>query len=68
VPRLRRDGTHAGFGDLQAIVEVDIPKRLTAEQRELFEKLNETLGDATIPPAHEKGFFERVIDWLGSDG
>jgi molecular chaperone DnaJ len=68
VPRLRRDGTHAGFGDLQVIVEVDIPKRLTAEQRELFEKLNETLGEATIPPAHERGFFERVMDWLGTDG
>jgi molecular chaperone DnaJ len=68
VPRLRRDGSHAGFGDLQVIVEVDIPKRLTAEQRELFEKLGDTLGEAIIPPAYEKGFFERVMEWLGNDG
>ncbi|HEC22072.1 MAG TPA: molecular chaperone DnaJ [Chloroflexi bacterium] len=67
VPRLRRDGTHVGYGDLLVIVEVEIPKRLTQEQRELFEQLGETLGEAVIPPAHEKGFFERVIDWLGGE-
>lgn len=67
VPRLRRDGTHTGYGDLQVMVEVQIPKRLTPEQRELMQQLAETLGEPVIPPANEKGFFERVIDWLGGE-
>jgi molecular chaperone DnaJ len=67
VPRLRRDGTHSGYGDLQVAVEVEIPTRLTPEQRALFEKLGETLGEAIIPPANQKGFFERVLDWLGGE-
>jgi molecular chaperone DnaJ len=67
VPRLRRDGTHTGYGNLQVMVEVDIPGQLTPEQRELFEQLGETLGDAVIPPASERGFFERVLDWLGGE-
>jgi molecular chaperone DnaJ len=67
VPRLRRDGTHAGYGDMQVMVEVEIPNRLTAEQHTLFEKLGATLGEASIPPANEKGFFERVLDWLGGE-
>lgn len=65
VPRLRRDGTHTGFGDLQVMIEVRIPKRLTPEQEALFLELGTSLGEAIIPPANEKGFFERVIDWLG---
>ncbi len=67
VPRLRRDGTHGGYGDLQIMVEVEIPRKLTLEQKELFATLGETLGEAIIPPAHEKGFFERVLDWLGGE-
>lgn len=67
VPRLRRDGTHAGYGDMQVMIEVEIPGRLTAEQRALFEKLGTTLGEAIIPPANDKGFFERVLDWLGGE-
>lgn len=67
VPRLRRDGTHTGYGDLQVMVEVEIPAHLTPEQADLFEQLAETLGEAVIPPANEKGFFERVLDWLGGE-
>jgi molecular chaperone DnaJ len=67
VPRLRRDGTHTGFGDLQVIVEVETPVNLTTEQRLLFEKLGTTLGSAIIPPANEKGFFEKMLDWLGGE-
>jgi molecular chaperone DnaJ len=66
VPRLRRDGTHTGQGDLEVMVEVEIPRRLNAEQRELFAQLS-ALGEAVIPPANEKGFFERVLDWLGGE-
>lgn len=67
VPRLRRDGSHSGYGDLQVMIEVDIPRKLTQEQRLLFEQLAETLDDAVIPPANQRGFFERVLDWLGGE-
>jgi molecular chaperone DnaJ len=67
VPRLRRDGTHTGFGDMQVMVEVAVPTRLSQEQRALFQQLSSTLGEAVIPPAQEKGFFERVLDWLGGE-
>lgn len=66
VPRLRRDGSFA-YGDLQVIVEVKIPTRLSADQRTLFEQLGTTLGEAIIPPVNEKGFFERIIEWLGGE-
>ena len=45
-------------GNQKVIVNVDIPKKLSKEQRELFEKLAESLG-TTVKP-QEKGF----IDWL----
>jgi len=45
-------------GDELVIVNVAVPTRLTKEQRELFEKLAESLG-TTVKP-QEKGF----IDWL----
>jgi molecular chaperone DnaJ len=67
VPRLRRDGTTSGSGDLQVMVEVRTPTRLTAQQRSLLEQLGTTLDDAVIPPALEKGFFERVLEWLGGE-
>lgn len=54
VPHLRRSGR----GDQMVIVNVAIPNKLTREQRELFEKLAESLG-TTVKP-QEKGF----IDWL----
>lgn len=67
VPRLRRDGTHSGYGDMQVMVEVEVPTRLTQQQRALFQELAGTLGEAVIPPAQEKGFFEKVLDWLGGE-
>jgi molecular chaperone DnaJ len=54
VPHLRRNGR----GDQLVLVNVEIPGRLTKEQRELFEKLAESLG-TTVKPK-EKGF----LDWL----
>ncbi len=54
VPRIRQSGR----GDQRVIVNVDIPKKLTSEQRELFEKLAATLG--TTPKPQQKGF----LDWL----
>lgn len=54
VPRIRQSGR----GDQKVIVNVDIPRKLSAEQRELFEKLAKTLG--TTPKPQQKGF----MDWL----
>jgi molecular chaperone DnaJ len=54
VPHLRRSGR----GDQLVIVNVAVPTKLTKEQRELFEKLAESLG-TTVKP-QEKGF----LDWL----
>ena len=54
VPYVRKSGR----GDQLVIVNVDIPSKLTKDQRELFEKLSATLGTAVKPK--EKGF----IDWL----
>lgn len=54
VPHLRRNGR----GDQRIVVNVQIPKKLTREQRELFQKLAETMG-STVQPK-EKGF----LDWL----
>ncbi len=46
-------------GDQLVIVNIEVPTKLTKEQRELMEKLAETLG-MTVKPK-EKGF----LDWLG---
>lgn len=55
VPHLRRKDHR---GDQLVIVNVEIPSKLSKEQREIFEKLASTLG-TTVKPK-EKGF----IDWL----
>jgi molecular chaperone DnaJ len=54
VPYLRRKDR----GDQLVIVNVAVPTKLNKEQRELFEKLAESLGTAVKP--QEKGF----LDWL----
>jgi molecular chaperone DnaJ len=54
VPHLRRSGR----GEQLVIVNVAVPTKLSKEQRELFEKLAESLG-TTVKP-QEKGF----LDWL----
>ena len=54
VPHLRRNGR----GDQMVIVNVEIPQKLSKEQRELFEQLATSLGTAVKP--QEKGF----LDWL----
>ena len=49
-------------GDLYAHVEVEIPKKLSSEQRKLFEQLDEQLekdADAT-----DGGFFGKLRDGL----
>ena len=54
VPHLRKTGR----GDELVIVNVEIPSKLTKEQKEIFEKLASTMG-TTVKPK-EKGF----LDWL----
>ncbi len=54
VPYLRRNGR----GDQLVIVNVEVPTKLSKDQRELMEKLAETLGTTVRPK--EKGF----LDWL----
>jgi len=43
---------------------VDIPSKLTKEQRELFEQLGRTLGHEVIPQKAGRGFFDRVADFF----
>lgn len=59
VPRLRRGGR----GDQLVVISVEIPQSLTAEQRELFSRLAETMGTEAQP--QERGFLERIRDLLG---
>lgn len=60
VPRVRQSGR----GDQKIVINVEIPVKLSAEQRELFEKLAQTLG--TTPRPKEKGFFDWLNEALGS--
>jgi len=59
VPRVRGGGR----GDQMVVVNVDIPTKLSKEQRELFEKLALTLG--TTPKPKERGFFDWLNEALG---
>jgi molecular chaperone DnaJ len=54
VPHLRGNGR----GDQLVVVNVDIPARLTADQRALFEQLAKSLGSEVRP--QERSF----LDWL----
>jgi molecular chaperone DnaJ len=67
-PRLRSDGSNAGRGDQLVYVQVEVPTNLTAYQRELFEKLAETLGQG-VPQQQNgnRGFFNRMMDFLGGE-
>ena len=59
VPFLRRGGR----GNQLVIVNVAVPKKLTEEQRELFEHLAESLGTKVQP--QEKGFLDWISEALG---
>ena len=54
VPHLRASGR----GDQLVVVNVEIPARLTPDQRKLFEQLAQTLGSEVHP--QEKSFFDRL--------
>jgi len=59
IPYLRGGGS----GDQLVTVYVVTPKKLSDEQRELFEELAKSLGTEVIPQG-EKGFFDRLKDVL----
>lgn len=73
VPRLRSDGSNSGRGDQLVYVQVEIPSRLSDEQRRLFEQLAASFGglsggEATANPQRPgKGFFDRVRDMFSGD-
>ncbi len=67
VPHLNRDGTVSGRGDQLVVIEVAIPKRLTEEQRRLFEELGRSLGREPKPVNSRRGFWERVLDWISGE-
>ena len=50
-------------GDQLVVVNVEVPARLTSEQRQLFEQLAKTLGTEVRP--QEKSFFEVIKEVLG---
>ena len=60
VPHVRNKNQR---GDEIVIVNVAVPTKLTKEQKELFEKLAESLG-TTVKP-QEKGFLDWLNDALG---
>ncbi|HML24275.1 MAG TPA: molecular chaperone DnaJ [Aggregatilinea sp.] len=65
VPKLRRDGSSAGRGDQLLVLTVEVPSKLTKEQRDLFEQLGRTLGKEVIPQKQGRGFLDRVSDFFG---
>jgi molecular chaperone DnaJ len=67
VPRLRSDGTNSGRGDELVYITVSIPATLTDDQRELFERLAETLGSEVQPQRNGRGFFDRVMDFFAGE-
>jgi molecular chaperone DnaJ len=60
VPHLRRSGR----GDQLVVVHVLTPTRLTAQQKDLFKELGETLGKEVVHQP-EKGLFKKLKDALG---
>lgn len=58
-----RDPRGGSAGDQLVILQVTIPKKLTAEQRELLEKLAQTMG-SEVNITQEKTIFERIVEAL----
>jgi molecular chaperone DnaJ len=59
IPHLRGSGR----GDQLVIIGVEVPTRLTGDQRKLLEQLAQTLGSEVRP--QERGFFDRLKEVLG---
>lgn len=59
VPFLRSSGR----GDQLVIINVEVPTRMTAEQRQIFEQLAHTLGSEVRP--QERSFLDKIKEVLG---
>ncbi len=59
VPYLRSNGR----GDQLVVLNVEVPTRLNAEQRQLFEQLAKSLGSEVHPA--ERSFIDWLKDALG---
>lgn len=62
--------TGQGRGALHARLVVDVPKKITKEQKKLIEQLARSMPQETIEPRAvdtdgEKPFFEKVRDLFG---
>ena len=57
-------GANVGRGDQLVILQVVIPKHLSAEQRDLFQELSRTLGKDVVPQK-DKGILGQLKDALG---
>ncbi len=53
----------SGRGDQLVIINVEVPTRLSSQQRELLEQLGESLGSEVRP--QERSFLDRLRDMLG---
>jgi molecular chaperone DnaJ len=63
IPRL--DGR--GKGDQHVLITIRVPKKMTHAQKEAVEKLAAAFdGEAGAPTKDEKGFFERLKEFLGT--
>jgi molecular chaperone DnaJ len=67
VPRLRTDGSNSGRGDQLVYINVEVPTKLSDEQRRLFEQLARTMGAEVQPQRNGKGFFDKVRDFFEGD-
>lgn len=67
VPRLRSDGTSSGRGDQHVYINVTTPSKLTPRQKELFEELAQTMGQDTPNQSGNRGFFERMMNFINGD-
>lgn len=59
VPRLQGRGR----GDLHVIIHVEVPRKLSREQRQLLQELDQLMPNENLP--REPGLFEKVRDFFG---
>jgi molecular chaperone DnaJ len=59
VPNLRSSGR----GDELVMINIEVPTRLTPDQRKLFEQLAQTMGSEVRP--QERSFFDKLKEVLG---
>jgi molecular chaperone DnaJ len=64
LPRLDEQGKSSGRGDQHVYINVTVPTKLTARQKELFEELAQTLGTDVTSQSNERGFFERMMNFI----